>query len=177
VFQGAVVENSWRLSLSGDVVFDDRVGHGRVCIGSDGLPVTLIWAMVPTLVPTVSLRPPRSPVFGLMHHQICNTVARENKRGQACNSSRKIRSAASMWCNMDMQLCHPAQAMRDHKRRSFLTHGTVPTDSMMAAFLNGGMARRMGAAVKTSFALNHVHAPHIDMRFEELFLECASHAD
>jgi len=46
VFQGTPVENSWRTSLSGETSFDDRMGHGRVLIGADGLPAALIWAMV-----------------------------------------------------------------------------------------------------------------------------------
>jgi hypothetical protein len=44
-FHGSVRENTWRTKLAGEA-HDSRLGHGRVLIGSDGLPASRIWAMV-----------------------------------------------------------------------------------------------------------------------------------
>jgi hypothetical protein len=45
VFQGEDHENTWRRSMGGSG-YDKRLGHGRVRVGSDGLPAALIWGMV-----------------------------------------------------------------------------------------------------------------------------------
>ena len=133
------------------------------------------WSGIPTLTPTRLERPPVSPFFGLAYAQIRNTIPHPGAdTGPSFNSSRKLRSAASMWYNMDLQMCHPTQAVRDHKRRSVLTLGTVPTDSMAYTFLNGGMARRMGTATRPSWALSHVQIAYIDTRLEELYTSATS---
>ncbi len=44
-FSGEIIENTWRKSLDGKP-YDPRLGHGRVCLGKDGLPACLIWGMV-----------------------------------------------------------------------------------------------------------------------------------
>jgi hypothetical protein len=44
-FQGKARENTWRKSMSGRG-YDKRLGHGRVRVGTDGLPVALIRGMV-----------------------------------------------------------------------------------------------------------------------------------
>jgi hypothetical protein len=43
--QGEVLINDWKVALEGDE-FDPKLGIGRVLIGSDGLPVCLIWIHV-----------------------------------------------------------------------------------------------------------------------------------
>jgi hypothetical protein len=43
--QGEVLNNDWKVALEGDG-FDPKLGIGRVLIGSDGLPVCLIWIHV-----------------------------------------------------------------------------------------------------------------------------------
>jgi hypothetical protein len=43
--QGEVLINDWKLALEGDG-FDPKFGIGRILIGSDGLPVCLIWKNV-----------------------------------------------------------------------------------------------------------------------------------
>jgi hypothetical protein len=44
-FSGSAIENTWRKALSGET-YDQRLGHGRVYKGEDGLPAALIWVMV-----------------------------------------------------------------------------------------------------------------------------------
>jgi hypothetical protein len=44
-FQGVPIENSWRCSLAGGI-YHPRYGHGRVLLGADGEPVTLVWSHV-----------------------------------------------------------------------------------------------------------------------------------
>jgi hypothetical protein len=43
--QGEVLINDWKVALEGSI-FDPKLGIGRVLIGSDGLPVCLIWIHV-----------------------------------------------------------------------------------------------------------------------------------
>jgi hypothetical protein len=43
--QGEVLINDWRIALEG-IGFDPKLGIGRVLIGSDGLPVCLMWIHV-----------------------------------------------------------------------------------------------------------------------------------
>jgi hypothetical protein len=45
LFQGKVVENTWRSTLEG-LPYNEKVGHGRSLIGQDGDPSALIWAMI-----------------------------------------------------------------------------------------------------------------------------------
>jgi hypothetical protein len=45
VFQGEVQINTWATSTK-DGSYDPRKGYGRVLIGEDGLPATLMWVMV-----------------------------------------------------------------------------------------------------------------------------------
>jgi hypothetical protein len=128
------------------------------------------WSGVPTLVPTVLTRPPTGPIYGIMYAQLRSTLPkRGQEEGIKYNSSRKLRSAASMWYNLDMQLCYPAQAIRDQQRRCYLTVQTTPLDALAFTFLNTGMARRMGDATQPSWTLNHAHITFLDRRFEELW--------
>jgi hypothetical protein len=128
------------------------------------------WSGIPTLVPTTLKRPPTGAIFGIMYAQIRSTLP---KRGQAegikFNSCRKLRSAASMWYNLDMQLCYPTQATRDQHRRCYLTVQTSPSDALAFTFLNTGMARRMGDASQPSWTLGHSHIAYIDRRLDEYY--------
>jgi hypothetical protein len=128
------------------------------------------WSGVPTLVPTTLTRPPTGRIYGIVYAQLCSTLPKRGKEeGIKYDSSRKLRSAASMWYNLDMQLCYPAQAVRDQQRRCYLTVQTTPSDALAFTFLNTGMARRMGDATQPSWTLNHAHITFLDRRFEELW--------
>jgi hypothetical protein len=128
------------------------------------------WSGVPTLVPTTLTRPPTGPIYGIMYAQLRSTLPKPgHEEGIKYNSSRKLRSAASMWYNLDMQMCYPAQAMRDQQRRCYLTVQTTPSDALALTFLNTGMSRRMGDATQPSWTLNHAHMMFLDRRFEELW--------
>jgi hypothetical protein len=128
------------------------------------------WSGVPTLVPTVLTKPPTGAIFGIMYAQLLSTLPKQGQEeGIKYNSSRKLRSAASMWYNLDLQLCYPSQAVRDQQRRCYLTVQTTPSDALAFTFLNTGMARRMGDATQPSWTLNHAHIAFLDHRFEELW--------
>jgi hypothetical protein len=128
------------------------------------------WSGVPTLVPTVLTRPPTGAIYGIMYAQLRSTLPKPgHDEGIKYNSSRKLRSAASMWYNLDMQMCYPSQAVRDQQRRCYLTVQTTPSDALAFTFLNTGMARRMGDATQPSWTLNHAHIAFIDRRLEELW--------
>jgi hypothetical protein len=128
------------------------------------------WSGVPTLVPTTLTHPPTGPIYGIMYAQLRSTLPKPGQEeGTKYNSSRKLRSAASMWYNLDMQMCYPAQAMRDQQRRCYLTVQTTPSDALALTFLNTGMSRRMGDATQPSWTLNHAHMMFLDRRFEELW--------
>jgi hypothetical protein len=45
LFQGNIVENTWRTTLEGKP-YNDTLGHGRALVSQDGLPAALIWAMI-----------------------------------------------------------------------------------------------------------------------------------
>jgi hypothetical protein len=45
LFEGTVTENTWRRNLDGQG-YVKGIGHGRVEIGDDGLPVAKLWSMV-----------------------------------------------------------------------------------------------------------------------------------
>jgi hypothetical protein len=45
VFQGKVVLNTWGAALSSGN-YDERLGHGRMLMGEDGLPVAIVFSMV-----------------------------------------------------------------------------------------------------------------------------------
>jgi hypothetical protein len=128
------------------------------------------WSGVPTMVPTVLARPPTGPIYGIMYAQLRSTLPKRGQEdGIKYNSSRKLRSAASMWYNLDLQMCFPSQAMRDQQRQCYLTLQTTPSDALAFTFLNTGMSRRMGDATQPSWTLNHAHIAFLDRRFEELW--------
>jgi hypothetical protein len=128
------------------------------------------WSGVPTLVATRLARPPTGPIYGIMYAQLRATLPKPGQEeGIKFNSSRKLRSAASMWYNLDMQLCYPEQATRDQHRRCYLTVRTSPSDALAYTFLNSGMARRMGDASQPSWTLAHCHIVYIDRRLEEFY--------
>jgi hypothetical protein len=45
LFEGNVIENTWRRNLDGQG-YVNGIGHGRVEIGENGFPVAKIWSMV-----------------------------------------------------------------------------------------------------------------------------------
>jgi hypothetical protein len=99
------------------------------------------WSGIPTLVPTMMEKPPTGPIFGIMYAQLRSTLPKKGQSdGIKFNSCCKLRSVASMWYNLDMQLCYPTQATRDQHRRCFLTVQTSPSNVLAFTFLNTGMA-------------------------------------
>lgn len=128
------------------------------------------WSGIPTLKPTWLEKPPTGPIYGLMYAQLKSTLPRPGQdEGIKYSSCRRLRSAASMWYNLDMQLSYPDQAMRDQNRRCYLAVQACPTDTVGFTFLNSGMARRMGDTTNPSWALSHEHIVYIDRRLDQLY--------
>jgi hypothetical protein len=112
-------------------------------------------------------------------HHVCPNSQHPTEKGKRRGNqvqflSEKLRSAASMWYNLDMQLCFPTQATRDQHRRCYLTVQTSPSDALAFTFLNTGMARRMGDSSQPSWTLGHNHIVYIDRQLELHFQSAAS---
>jgi hypothetical protein len=92
-------------------------------------------------------KPPTGDIYGIMYAQLLSTLPKQGQEeGIKYNSICKLRSAASMWYNLDMQLCYPSQAVRDQQCQCCLTVHTTLSDALAFNFLNTGMAQRMGDA-------------------------------
>jgi hypothetical protein len=125
---------------------------------------------VGTLVASPLKRPPVSPSTPIMW-ALLNYSLRTNREGDRIkhNTVRAIKSAASIYYTLDMQMAYPRQVLRDSLRRGQVMERVSPTDEMGTTFCAKGMARRMGTETKQSWALSHVHIAYIDDQLEEAF--------
>jgi len=110
------------------------------------------------------VRPSSSTAIPLTWAQLHYSLSpgKEKDSTNAFGTTRKLRSAASFYYLWDMQIAYPGQAMRDLHRRGIIVPYSSPTDEMIFTIQNGGMARRMGTAVRSSWALQHRHIKFID---------------
>jgi hypothetical protein len=70
LFKGKVIENTWRRNLDGQG-YVNGIGHGRVEIGPDGLPVAKLWSMVDDFLVHGSTREQAGRAFGeFMDHSV-----------------------------------------------------------------------------------------------------------
>jgi hypothetical protein len=125
---------------------------------------------VKTLDPSVLVRPPITPAIPIMW-ALLNYSLRNNKEGERIkhNTVRGIKSAASLYYSLDMQMAHPRQVLRDGQQRGIVMERVSPTDEAGTTFCTKGMARRMGTETKQSWALSHVHIAYLDQRLEEAY--------
>jgi hypothetical protein len=100
---------------------------------------------VKTLDPSVLIRPPVTPAIPIMW-ALLNYSLRNNKAGERIkhNTVRGIKSAASLFYTLDMQMAHPRKVMRDSQQRGVVMERVSPTDEAGTTFGTKGMARRMG---------------------------------
>jgi hypothetical protein len=70
LFEGQVIENTWRRNLDGQG-YVKGIGHGRVEIGQDGLPVAKLWSMVDDFLVHGSTKAQTGRAFGeFMDHSV-----------------------------------------------------------------------------------------------------------
>jgi hypothetical protein len=70
IFQGDIQLNTWATAMKGGS-YDPRKGHGRVLMGSDGLPAALIWVMVDDyLIPAPTERKCREAFTVFMNRMV-----------------------------------------------------------------------------------------------------------
>jgi hypothetical protein len=126
---------------------------------------------VRSLQPSPLARPPRTPAIPIMW-SLLNYSLRYNKDGARIKHQtvRGIKSAASLYYALDMQMAFPRQVLRDSQQRGIVMERVSPMDEAGTTFGTKGMARRMGTESKPSWALAHIHIAYIDARLEEAFL-------
>ena len=129
---------------------------------------------VRTLLPSPLARPPRSPAIPIMW-SLLNYSLQYNKEGDRIKHQtvRGIKSAASLYYTLDMQMAFPRTVLRDGQQRGIVMEKVSPMDEAGTTFGTKGMARRMGTETKPSWALSHVHLAYINARLEEAFLRAA----
>jgi hypothetical protein len=125
---------------------------------------------VKALKPTPLERPPSTPAIPIMW-ALLNYSLQNNKEGERIkhNTVRGIKSAASLYYALDLQMAYPRQVMRDGQQRGMVLEWVSPTDEAGTTFGTKGMARRMGTETKPSWALSHIHVAYIDQRLEEAY--------
>jgi hypothetical protein len=130
---------------------------------------------VGTLVASPLARPPISPATPIIW-ALLNYSLRVNREGDRIkhNTVRAIKSAASIYYTLDMQMAFPRQVLRDSQRRGQVMERVSPTDEMGTTFCAKGMARRMGTETKPSWAVSHVHIAYIDARLDEAYARAST---
>jgi hypothetical protein len=123
---------------------------------------------VGTLVASTLKRPPVSPSTPIMW-ALLNYSLRTNREGDRIkhNTVRAIKSAASIYYTLDMQMAFPRQVLRDSQRRGQVMERVSPTDEIGTTFCAKGMARRMGTETKQSWAISHVEEAYAKATTDE----------
>jgi hypothetical protein len=121
---------------------------------------------VPLLTPSQLLSPPRAEAIPLMWSQLLYSL-REHPDGQRIKHGtiRALRSAASLFYNLDQQAAFAGRLRRTNKRHE-ICENVAPNEDVLATFATKGMARRLGTAAKPSWALSHIHIAYIDRRLK-----------
>jgi hypothetical protein len=133
---------------------------------------------VGTLVASTLKRPPVSPSTPIMW-ALLNYSLRTNREGNRIkhNTVRAIKSAASIYYTLDMQMAFPRQVLRDSQRRGQVMERVSPTDEIGTTFCAKGMARRMGTETKQSWAISHIHISYINDHLEEAYGKATTDED
>jgi hypothetical protein len=133
---------------------------------------------VGTLEVSPLARPPTTPATPIMW-ALLNYSLRTNREGDRIkhNTVRAIKSAASIYYTLDMQMAFPRQVLRDSQRRGQVMERVSPTDEIGTTFCAKGMARRMGTETKQSWALSHVHIAYIDAKLDEAYIRATTDED
>ena len=128
------------------------------------------------LVPSVLLSPPTTPAIPLMWAQLEYALSPGKKSGTTVkfNTSRQLRSAASLYYAWDLHLANPGSALVGPNNRIYTAPQVSPTDELCYTIQQSGMARRMGKSSTPSWALHYQHIAFLDQQFEVSFRSAAS---
>ena len=122
---------------------------------------------VPVLRRTVLNSPPNDAAIPLMWAQLHHSLdPGKGKDGHITfATARTMRSAGSLFYQMDAQIAHPGKTIREQKTVRFVPQA-IPTDAMVYSLQSGGMARRMGDKSNPSWALQFRHISFINDQLE-----------
>ena len=112
---------------------------------------------VKCLVPSPVPHPSLSPAIALCWAQLEYSLAPVKY-----NTSRNVRSAAAFYYLWDTMMAMPQRATRDRNLQSIIADYVPPTQEIGFTLQQGGMARRMGKGVDSSWALQLKHIQYID---------------
>jgi hypothetical protein len=85
------------------------------------------------------------------------------------NTTRQLKSAASMYYVLDMQDALPQQVLRDRSGRGLVHEYVSPCAETSMTYASKGMSRRMGMASEKSWAISHIHVAYIDTTSEKAY--------
>ena len=126
------------------------------------------------LQPSSLVAPPRSPAVSLQWAELYYSLrTKKGKDGEShrigYNTTRQIKSAASVYYIFDMLNAFPRQVLRDRSGRGLIHEYVSPCAEMSMTFAAKGMSRRMGTATEKSWAISHVHVAYIDQSLERAY--------
>ena len=129
---------------------------------------------VQPLQPSTLIAPPCSPAVSLQWALLYYSLrTKKGKDGEiyriGFNTTRHIKSAASMYYTLDMQDKFPRQVLRDRAGRGLVHEYVSPCAEACMTFASKGMSRRLGTASEKSWAISHVHVAYIDNALEQAY--------
>lgn len=126
------------------------------------------------LRPTPLVRPPVTPAIPLMwaelYYSLRTTTGRDGELHRiGFNTTRQLKSAASLYYTLDMSAAFPGQTIRDRSGRSMIHEYVSPCVETSMTFATKGMSRRLGTAIQKSWAPSHIHIAYIDAALEKAY--------
>ena len=126
------------------------------------------------LQPSPLQAPPRSPAvslqWALLYYSLRTTKGKDGELHRiGFGTTRQIRSAAAMYCTLDMQDKFPRQVIRDRDGRGLIHEYVSPCAEASLTFAAKGMSRRLGTATEKSWAISHVHIAYMDQALEQAY--------
>ena len=131
---------------------------------------------VPVLRNTPITRPPASPAIALMwvqeHYSLRPSTRRHDGKTDeqiTFTTVRGLRSAASMFCRLDLQTAFPGASILDRAQRAIAVRHCSPTDELCYSLMNRGMATRLGEDSIPAHELLATQVRYLDASLEERF--------
>jgi hypothetical protein len=120
-------------------------------------------------------KPPASEAIPLMWAQQYYSLKRSTSTRAAAHGPlalitvRGLRSAASMFHKMDLQVAFPGAAILDSAQRAVAVRHCSPTDDLSYALMSSGMASRIGEDSIPAEALLANHVRYLDASLERMY--------